>query len=113
MRDGFRIADADRHVMEPFVLWREYLEPAFRDRGPALRRPARTGGDFLDSILRLGVRSSRDHAMIPTLDGRPIYQNLSPRSLRIVEEGAPPLSWGPLELASTHVSQMDAQGIDV
>jgi uncharacterized protein len=33
MRDGFKIIDADRHVMEPADLWERYLVayPAFAD----------------------------------------------------------------------------------
>ena len=34
MRDGFRIIDGDRHVIEPIGLWRHYLAPEFRDQAP-------------------------------------------------------------------------------
>jgi predicted TIM-barrel fold metal-dependent hydrolase len=36
MREGFHIIDADRHVIEPLGMWKEYLDPAFRDAIPYL-----------------------------------------------------------------------------
>ena len=30
MRDGFRIIDCDRHVMEPADMWERYLDRPFR-----------------------------------------------------------------------------------
>jgi predicted TIM-barrel fold metal-dependent hydrolase len=35
VRDGFKVIDADRHLMEPADLWVRYLEPRYRDRAPA------------------------------------------------------------------------------
>jgi len=32
--NGYRIMDADGHVVEPPSFWKEYLEPAYRDRAP-------------------------------------------------------------------------------
>nr|WP_309242553.1 amidohydrolase family protein [Limnofasciculus baicalensis] len=34
MLNGYRIIDADSHVYEPDSLWKNYLEPAFRDFAP-------------------------------------------------------------------------------
>lgn len=34
MRGGFKVLDADLHVIEPEAVWTDYLEPALRDRGP-------------------------------------------------------------------------------
>ena len=34
MRDGFRIIDCDRHVMEPADLWERYLDRPFRHSPP-------------------------------------------------------------------------------
>lgn len=34
MRDGLRILDADRHVIEPIEMWRTYLPPHLRARAP-------------------------------------------------------------------------------
>ena len=32
----YNVIDADGHVLEPFYLWPEYMDPAFRDRGPRM-----------------------------------------------------------------------------
>lgn len=34
MKQGFRVVDADAHVIEPSDLWSRYMEPRFRDRAP-------------------------------------------------------------------------------
>jgi predicted TIM-barrel fold metal-dependent hydrolase len=34
MRDGFTVIDGDGHLMEPRDIWREFVDPAFRDRIP-------------------------------------------------------------------------------
>ncbi|MBP0016341.1 MAG: amidohydrolase [Cyanobacteria bacterium SBLK] len=36
MLNGYRIIDADAHVYEPHSMWKEYLEPAFRDFAPSV-----------------------------------------------------------------------------
>ena len=38
MSHVYRVIDADAHVLEPFSLWSEYMEPAYRDRAPRLVR---------------------------------------------------------------------------
>src|SRR5215472_1258439 len=32
----YDVIDADGHVLEPFTLWNDYLDPAYRDRAPKL-----------------------------------------------------------------------------
>src|SRR5713101_9877109 len=32
----YSVIDADGHVLEPFSLWDEYMDPAFRGRGPRM-----------------------------------------------------------------------------
>ena len=34
MKDGFRVVDADAHVIEPGDLWARYFAPEYRDRAP-------------------------------------------------------------------------------
>ena len=36
MARTYNVIDADGHILEPFTLWNEYLDPAFRDRAPRL-----------------------------------------------------------------------------
>ena len=33
---AYNVIDADGHVLEPFSLWEEYMDPAFRERRPRL-----------------------------------------------------------------------------
>ena len=35
MKDGFRVVDADAHVIEPGDLWERYIAPEYRDRARA------------------------------------------------------------------------------
>ena len=36
MSRSYHVIDADGHVLEPFTLWNDYLDPAYRDRAPKL-----------------------------------------------------------------------------
>src|SRR5215510_9562263 len=38
MSRTYNVIDADGHILEPFTLWNEYLDPKFRDRAPRLIR---------------------------------------------------------------------------
>ena len=42
MKDGFKVIDADRHVIEPSDLWDRYMEPEFRGR-VKIAGPGQTG----------------------------------------------------------------------
>ena len=33
-KNGFKIIDAELHVMEPVNLWEKYIDPEFKDRAP-------------------------------------------------------------------------------
>ena len=35
MLNGYQIIDADSHVIEPIDMWREYLDPEFREFAPS------------------------------------------------------------------------------
>src|SRR5260221_12291390 len=36
MSRTYNVIDADGHVLEPFTLWGDYMDPAFKDRAPKL-----------------------------------------------------------------------------
>ena len=36
MRNGFRVIDTDSHQMEPQSIWKDYIDPLFADRAPAI-----------------------------------------------------------------------------
>jgi len=36
MSRSYNVIDADGHILEPFTLWGEYLDPMYRERAPKL-----------------------------------------------------------------------------
>ncbi|WP_437680114.1 amidohydrolase family protein [Sorangium sp. So ce131] len=111
MRNGYRIVDADRHVIEPVEMWREYLEPEHRGRAPTLEILAPGGAPASPS----GARAAAPPAPTLMLDGQPVMVNLSARArielasarqgrARQYQAGADPIA---------QLRAMDASGIDV
>ncbi len=89
MLEGYRIIDADSHVYEPYQMWEEYLEPAFKSFAPS--------PDL-------------------TIKGQEIVNKYSGRLRR---EGAKqvtqayPLSWLNSFDSESHVLAMKQMGVDV
>ena len=38
MSRTYNVIDSDGHILEPFSLWNDYLDPQFHDRAPRLVR---------------------------------------------------------------------------
>ena len=36
MARTYHVIDSDGHILEPLTLWKDYLDPAYRDRAPKL-----------------------------------------------------------------------------
>jgi len=36
MARAYNVIDSDGHILEPLTLWKDYLDPAYRDRAPKL-----------------------------------------------------------------------------
>ncbi len=36
MSRSYSVIDADGHVLEPFSLWNDYMDPQYRERAPKL-----------------------------------------------------------------------------
>jgi predicted TIM-barrel fold metal-dependent hydrolase len=64
MRDGFRILDADRHVIEPLETWRAHLDPAFRDAIPYVAPPAPGRTPVLMSLGRPVMAEIPERALV-------------------------------------------------
>jgi predicted TIM-barrel fold metal-dependent hydrolase len=114
MREGFRIIDADRHVIEPFDMWKAYLPPEFRDRAPYLE-DLEPDGPPDERIARLGAKGMVSLPPVPMLDGQSLWHNVSERAQ--IE-----MAWtshhrpGQLAAAAEPAAQlraMDESGIDV
>ncbi|XXF77619.1 amidohydrolase family protein [Myxococcaceae bacterium GXIMD 01537] len=114
MRDGMHILDADRHVIEPLELWREYLPPALRDGAPYPRLLV-PRESLTERVARLGARGLLPLAPTLMLDGEPVARGLS-------EESQLEAAWlayqrpGHLEAGASPRGQLhtlDATGVDV
>jgi predicted TIM-barrel fold metal-dependent hydrolase len=114
MREGFRIIDADRHVMEPLELWQERLDPALRAYAPyaVADHPSEP---MTDRLKRLG-----NSALVPLpprilIDGEPIYRELPERTrvelaLNMIARMG---DLSGVDGAVSHLTAMDRDGIDV
>lgn len=105
MRDGYRVLDADRHVVEPVEMWRQYLAPELRERAPYLE-PA---------SVEPSAGSLMQRPPTLMLEGQPVMHKLSERAhielmkgnyRRAIElhEGTSPAG---------HLRAMERTGIDV
>jgi predicted TIM-barrel fold metal-dependent hydrolase len=78
MLNGYRILDADGHVVEPVDMWAEYLEPAFKSRAPI--RDGDAGGGLVERIARHGVKGVLTNPVRGlTVDGHEIVHKISDR----------------------------------
>jgi predicted TIM-barrel fold metal-dependent hydrolase len=109
-----RIIDADRHVIEPIEMWKEYLEPEFKAHAPYLEH-VELADPLPERIARYGVKGMIPMPPVPMLDGQPVWNKISPRAQ--VE-----MAWthytrpGQLASAATPQGQlrsMDSAGIEV
>lgn len=101
-----RIIDADGHIVEPPALWREYTEPAYRERVPQIVKDAE-GVDRVKFEGRMPDPSRSIYAVAAMC----IPGGLSdPRRARH-------LSWDDLRPGSNdphaRIKDMDAEGIDI
>lgn len=113
MRDGYRIIDADRHVMEPMDLWSERLPPELRGRAPLRGTfPDEPLGERVARLGSLGLLPSRSP---PTLDGKPICDRMSERAWLELNTVAHVRMghYGDLRDPRVYLADMDRSGVDV
>ena len=60
-KNGFKIIDAEMHIMEPTDLWDNYIDPAYKENAP--RRIAEREWD-----VRTILAVSYTHLTLPTSD---------------------------------------------
>lgn len=113
MRDGFRIMDIDRHVLEPVAMWPAYLPATMRDHVPRL---VPFGGPerLAERMQRLG-----EHALLPTppilaVAGEPIMRvpEVAYIELGLIAERRRELL-AAAETPRGHLAEMDETGVDV
>ncbi|AUX23791.1 hypothetical protein SOCEGT47_043210 [Sorangium cellulosum] len=113
MRDGLRIIDADRHVLEPFEMWREYLEPELRDHAVYLDDEPRES--VTERVRRLGAHAMVPLAPMPRVNGRPLFNKMSERAwleLSLAAYGQIGQRIG-VQVPRSHLEILDRSGIDV
>jgi uncharacterized protein len=99
-----QIIDADGHIVEPSVVWEEYVEPAFRDRVIQIRRNREGNDEFwVNGERRRAPSDSIVAAVIPGgyLD--------SERTRNARWEDILPGSWDP----HARIKVLDEEGIDL
>jgi uncharacterized protein len=115
VKDGFRIMDVDRHVMEPIAMWSEYLPAAMRAYAPRFAAITPEGEPLTKRIERMG-----EHALLPVptvlaVDGQPLMRDVS--EIAHIETGLVAAQRRHLLAAAEtprgHLADMDATGIDV
>ncbi|HYH95733.1 amidohydrolase family protein [Hyalangium sp.] len=113
MREGFRIIDADRHVVEPLDLWSTHLEPEFRKYAPRPGVP--TEEPLTERIARLGAKGLLPVPPMPTLDGRPLWNGMTEQAwLEFSAKAYQRLGRiGRYDDPATYLADMDRTGVDI
>jgi predicted TIM-barrel fold metal-dependent hydrolase len=113
MREGYRIIDADRHVMEPLDLWHKHLDPAFRDHAPRLQPQPPEG--LAARVERLGAKGLAPLVPPMTLYGKSIFNRMSEQAW--VELNAAGYlrhtRLGPLQEPATYLEDLSQTGVDI
>jgi predicted TIM-barrel fold metal-dependent hydrolase len=106
MYNGYRVVDADSHVMEPDDLWDKYLDRRFRAHAPRTRRISPENPNWF-SIEVAGHRwsSTEPTTRIPYIgDGRGGLVNYLTAYADYIRQGFSP---------AAYLQYMDSAGIDV
>lgn len=113
MRDGYRIFDADRHVIEPLDLWKDHLPPELRAHAPHLEYVGE-GEPLPERVASRGPEGLLPLPPQPVSDGRPLYRRMSARAWReLAAIGRRRPRGVPLERPEAQIEDMDREGIDV
>lgn len=115
MRDGYRILDIDRHVLEPVDMWREYLPSAMRAYAPRLEPFRSCNHGRGASWPWLGEQALLPAPPMLCVDGVPIMRGLTQAGYAQLGQIAADRA-AILAAAVTvrgHLDQMNASGIDI
>ena len=111
MKQGFKILDADLHVIEPYNLYVKYMDPKWGDRIPRAEPRTLQAGDIYDFRMANGSPVRKPWREAPPKDA------LTPSSLRLERRKAQiaPYYKEAVERQFDPVSQlkaMDREGVD-
>ncbi len=76
MLNGYRIIDADCHILEPLDLWRERLPPDLVHRRPRLKE-LEPKMSLLESVERFGWRGVLPDSTRLVVDGEEVWHAMS------------------------------------
>ena len=105
-KDGFKVMDSDMHIIEPWDLWLQYIEPEFKDRAPR-----GLGEYFLDLGLEVDGRVVCQWRTPVNNEARVRFEeNLNRKNQRVSDyEDAYERGFD----AVSQINAMDREGIDV
>ncbi|SET87612.1 amidohydrolase family protein [Stigmatella erecta] len=114
MREGLRLMDADRHVLEPPGLWRDYLPPEYREGAPYYQVLA-PQESLEQRVARLGPKGLLPPMETLMLDGQPVWNKLSERAMVEVAWSLSQRPGGAAmgATAANHLRSMDGSGVDL
>ncbi|HEW98538.1 MAG: amidohydrolase [Candidatus Parabeggiatoa sp. nov. 3] len=72
MLNNYQIIDADCHVLEPFDMWKKYVDPAFKDRAPSLEQTLngeKITNKLSDQVQAQGVEKVKRHHLMAAMRG--------------------------------------------
>lgn len=113
MREGLRILDSDRHVLEPVEMWKEYLPPEYKDGAPYEEIVA-PQESLEQRIARLGPKGLLPPLPTLMLDGQPAWNNVTERGMVEVAWGLAQrtLSYSAGVTPDHHLEAMKQTGLD-
>lgn len=100
MRNGVRVVDTDTHQMEPNSIWKDYIDPEFRDRAP---RREKLDGNMTIVVEDESIVSEGNYPMSP-----PEFLAAVDRAMERFKR-AQEHHYGP----ETRIWDMDDVGVDV
>lgn len=77
MRDGLRILDADRHVMEPMDMWTHYLPQKWHAYAPRVTPWAGPSETLEERLARLGDHALLTAPPVVSVRGVPLWRGMS------------------------------------
>lgn len=101
MRNGFKVMDTDAHQMEPATMWRDYIEPQFADRAPAIG----SYGDGKRLMMVEGEPITRQTGSYP-MDSEDFHKATAKAMMRFKSTREQGFS------AQARLADMDEQGVD-
>lgn len=114
MRNGHRILDLDRHVIEPIEMWPQYLERRFHEFAPRLTGRSGASQTWEERFSNLGEFALWQTPPEMTVAGRPIIDVPERAAIIAAEQGSRRGAHiAPTMTGDAHLQAMQQAGIDI